>query len=155
MTKIDQDIKFVDIQTWNVYEQYEINNQIIKNQIGSFDSEFNFISATTKSFEERRSNFHGYRLKAMTEEAPPFISIDISTSTFDEESSTFDVTESVEGIYHELFNDMQKLFNFSATLHKRFDGKWGPTIVLENGSVSAEGIVQSITSGFAEMIVSQ
>ena len=155
MTKIDQDIKFVEIQTWKVYEQYEINNKIIKNQIGSFDSESNFISATTKSFEERRSNFHRYYLKAMTEEAPPFISIDISASTLDEKSSTYDVTETVEGIYHELFNDMQKLFNFSATLHKRRDGKWGPTIVLTNGSVSAEGIVLSITSGFAEMIVSQ
>ena len=36
---------------------------------------------------------------------------------------------------------------------KRKDGKWGPTNILANGSVLAGGITKSLTSGFAEMIV--
>ena len=49
---------------------------------------------------------------------------------------------------------MQKYLNFSATLRKRKDGKWGPTTVLGNGTILTAGIVESLTSGIGEMIVS-
>ena len=48
---------------------------------------------------------------------------------------------------------MQKSLNFTATLKKRKDGKWGPTTVLANGTIITEGIVKSVTTGFGEMIV--
>ena len=60
----------------------------------------------------------------MPEQAPPFISVEIPKSIKNE---SYDVTETVEGLYHEIFLDMQDLFNFSATIYKRKDGKWGPT----------------------------
>ena len=41
--------------------------------------------------------------------------------------------------------------NFTTTIHKRQDGKWGPIKRLENGSIVTAGIVESVTSGFAEM----
>ena len=50
---------------------------------------------------------------------------------------------------------MQNILNFSATLYKRIDGKWGPTTILENGTVYSEGMVQSVMSGFAEIIVDE
>ena len=56
---------------------------------------------------------------------------------------------------HEMFLVMQKELNFSATLHKRKDGKWGPTLVSPNGTIEAHGIVRSVTSGFAKMIVAR
>ena len=153
ITKINQDIKFVDVQKWKVYEHYDINNQKIMNQIGFFDSLFHYVSITTKSLEERRGNFQGYHMKAITEQVPPFITIDISNSTKDEKSATYDVTETVEGMYYEAFHEMQTMLNFSATIYKRTDGKWGPTVILENGTILSDGMVQSITSGFAEIIV--
>ena len=70
-------------------------------------------------------------------------------------SQTYDVTQSVGGIYHEIFLDMQTKFNFTATLRKRKDGKWGPTNVLANGTITTAGIVESLTSGYAEIIVTQ
>ena len=91
---------------------------------------------------------------AMTEVTTPFISLDLNSATFDETSDTYDVTNSVHGVYHDIFLIMQKYLNFSATFRKRKDGKWGPTTVLENGTVLTEGIVESLTSGFGEMIVS-
>ena len=153
-TKINQDITFVDMQTWKVYEHYKINKRTIKNQLGFFNSLFQYVPIIDKSFVERRSNFQEYHMIAMTEDTPPFISIDLSSATYDETSDTFDVTKSVAGMYYEMFLIMQKRLNFTATLRKRKDGKWGPTTVLANGTIITEGIAKSLTSGLGEMVVS-
>ena len=154
-TKINQDIKFVEMETWKVYEKYEINKINIIRQLGFFNSKFQYILLSNDSLVNRRNDFQGYNLKAMTEITVPYISIDLATASYDENSQTYDVTKSLTGLYHEIFLDMQKLFNFTATLHKRKDGQWGPTTVLKNGTISTGGIVNSLTSGFAEMIVAQ
>ena len=153
-TKINQDISFVDMQTWKVYEHYKINKRTVKNQLGFFNSAFQYVPIIIKSFVERRSNFQEYHMIAMTEDTPPFILLDLSSATYDETSDTFDVTKSVSGMYYEMFLIMQKRLNFTATLRKRKDGKWGPTTVLANGTIITEGIAKSLTSGFGEMVVS-
>ena len=153
-TKIDQDIVFVDVKTWKVYENYAINKIVIKRQLGFFNNLFEYVRTLTLSFEDRRGNFHGYQMKAMTEHYPPYLSIDLSSAKYDEKSQTFDVTNSVGGTFYHIFQELQTYLNFTYSLHKREDGKWGPTTVLANGSVIAAGITKSLTSGFAEMIVS-
>ena len=65
---------------------------------------------------------------------------------------SYDVTNSTEGMHYELYLSMQDFLNFTATLHKRKDGEYGPTTVLPNGTIEARGITESLTSGFAEMI---
>ena len=47
-TKINQDIKFVDMQTWKVYEHYKINKRTIKNQLGFFNSAFQYVHSVQK-----------------------------------------------------------------------------------------------------------
>ena len=152
-TKIDQDIVFVDVKTWKVYEKYAINKIVIKRQLGFFNNLFEYVRTLKLSFEDRRGNFHGYQMKAMTEHYPPFLSIELTSAEFDELSKTFDVTNSVEGMFYYILKDIEEYLNFTSSLHKRLDGKWGPTTVLANGSVIAGGIAKSLTSGFAEMIV--
>ena len=152
-TKIDQDIVFVDVKTWKVYEKYAINKIVIKRQLGFFNNLFEYVRTLKLSFEDRRGNFHGYQMKAMTEHYPPFLSIELTSAEYDELSKTFDVTNSVEGMFYYILKDLQEYLNFTSSLHKRLDGKWGPTTVLANGSVIAGGIAKSLTSGFAEMIV--
>ena len=152
-TKINQDIVFVDVKTWKVYENYAINNIVIKRQLGFFNNSLEYVRTMKQSFEDRRGNFHGYQMKAMTGHYPPFLSIDLSSAEYDEISETFDVTNSVEGSFYYILKELQEYWNFTSSLHNRLDGKWGPTTVLANGSVIAEGIAQSLTSGFAEMIV--
>ena len=154
-TRIDQDIKFVDIQTWTVFEHYTMNDDNVLSQLGSFNLGFQYVPTDNKTFVDRRRDFKGYKLKAMTEALPPFMSIDLSTSIYDEKSQTYDVTKSVKGLYYDLFLEMQELFNFSATYHKRKDGKGGPVTVLDNGTIIAGGFVQSLTSGFAEVFVTE
>ena len=152
-TKINQNIIFVDVKTWKVYENYAINDKIIKHQLGFFNNSLDYIQTTKLSFENRRGNFHGYQMKAMTEHGPPYLSIDLSFAEYDEMSQTFDVTNSVGGMFHGIFEDLKESLNFTSSLHKRKDGKWGPTTVLANGSVITAGIMKSVTSGFAEMVV--
>ena len=152
-TKINQDIVFVDVKTWKVYENYAINDKVIKRQLGFFSNSLDYVQTMKLSFEDRRGNFHGYQMKAMTNHYPPFISISYFSAKYDEMSKKFDVTNSVDGMFYDIFQDLQEYLNFTSSLHNRLDGKWGPTTVLANGSVIAEGIAQSLTSGFAEMIV--
>ena len=154
-TKIDQDFKFVDMQTWRVFEHYGITKKNIKNELGFFDESFNYVSKIKQTFAERRSNFQGYHMKAMVEESLPFNTIDLSSSDLDTATQTYDVTNSVEGMFYDIFLVMQEYLNFTSTLHKRSDGKWGPIVILPNGTIQAEGIIQSVTSGFAEMIVAR
>ena len=77
-----------------------------------------------------------------------------SFTKFDQKSQTYDVTESVKGLHYDLFLIMQKQLNFTSTFHKRKDGKWGPTTIFQNGTVITGGIIESVASGFAEILVS-
>ena len=155
-SKINQDIKFVNQEDWKVYEHYKINDEIIINQIGFFDNTFQYIPKSNVAFEERRRNFHGYHLKAITEEIRPLITFsNLSSAQFDQKSQTYDVTKSTQGLYHDMFLILQETLNFTATLHKRKDGKWGPVTEFPNGTIVAAGIAESVISGFGEMIVAR
>ena len=58
-------------------------------------------------------------------------------------------------MFYEMFLVMQKYLNFTSSLHKRKDGKWGPSIILENGTLITGGIIHSVASGFAEMLIAR
>jgi len=155
-SRINQDIKFVNQEDWKVYERYKINNKIIMNQLGFFDDTFNYKPKLNVIFEERRQNFQGYHLKAMTEEESPYMFFsDLPKAKFDQKSQTYDVTKSSQGLYYDMFLILQEMLNFTATLHKRKDGKWGPVTVFPNGTILTAGIIESVTSGFSEMIVAR
>ena len=155
-TKINQDIKFVNQEDWKVYEHYKINDKIIMNQLGFFDDTFHYQPKLNVIFEERRQNFQGYHLKAMTDEESPYMFFsDLSSAKFDQKSQTYDVTKSVQGLYYDMFLILQEMLNFTATLHKRKDGKWGPLTIFPNGTIVAAGIAESVISGFGEMIVTR
>ena len=152
-TKINQNVQFVVVGTWKVYECYTINGIKIMKQLGFFDIDFNYTPITTLSFEERRSNLHGYKTKIMTDEWPPRSTFNSKPATLDVKSQTYDVTNLTKGIEYDLLMDMQNYMNFTTTIHKRQDGQWGPTTILENGTIFTAGIVESVTSGYAEMIL--
>ena len=65
-TKINQNIQFVDVNTWKVYEHYVTNKKKILNELGFFDHVLHYIPVINSSFEERRSNFQGHQIKVMT-----------------------------------------------------------------------------------------
>jgi hypothetical protein len=123
--------------------------------LGFFDKNFRYIPTTIQSFVERRGNFQGHHLKAITEEDLPFIKIDLSSANYDETNQVYDVTQKVEGMYYDLFLILKEQLNFTTSIYKRKDGKWGPITILENGTRLTAGIPNSITSGFAEIGATQ
>ena len=58
-------------------------------------------------------------------------------------------------MFYDIFVVMQKHLNFSASLHKRQDGKWGLGWRNENGTIEIEGMFESMTSGFADITVAR
>ena len=78
---------------------YKINDQSIINHLGFFNRYFKYIPITTKSLENRRSDFQGYHMKAMMEISYPFTSIDLSKSIYDANTDTYDVTKTVGGFF--------------------------------------------------------
>ena len=58
-TRINQDIKFIDITTWKVYEHYTINREIKFNQLGFLSSVYQYRTIIKSTFLERRGNFQG------------------------------------------------------------------------------------------------
>ena len=152
-SKINQDVKFVNLKSRRVYEHYEINGQIINQQLGYFNLDFEYIPLIKQSLLERRNDFRGYHLIAMAETYFPFFYFNLSLASYEENSQTFDVTNVAKGMFYDMFLLMQENLNFTATIKKRKDSKWGPTTLLANGTVLPSGIVKSVTSGFAEMIV--
>ena len=154
-TKINQDIQFVNTESWEVYEHYTVNNKKIQTKLGFFDKNFKYIPTTLQSFVQRRGNFQGHHLRAITEEDFPYIKIDLSSAKYDETNQVYDVTQKVEGMYYDMFLILKEQLNFTASIHKRKDGKWGPITILENGTALIAGIPNSITSGFAEIGLTQ
>ena len=72
-TRINQDIKFVDIDTWKVFEHFTINNEKMLNQLGFFDSFFQYKLVSKTPFLDRRNDFQGYKMVAITAEIGPYI----------------------------------------------------------------------------------
>ena len=71
--EISKDIRFVDVQTWKVYEYYDINEKSFTRQLGFFNPMFQYISTIDDSLVQRRSDLQGYHLRAMTEIGRNFV----------------------------------------------------------------------------------
>ena len=56
----------------------------------------------------RRQNFQGYHVTAMTEKYFPFSYFDLELAAFDDKSQTYDVTNSTQGLFNDMFRIMQK-----------------------------------------------
>ena len=59
IAEINQDIKFINIYTWKVYEHYTINGVNTLNYLGFFNATFQYNSIIKLPFSERRANFQG------------------------------------------------------------------------------------------------
>ena len=108
-TRINQEIYFIDTSTWKVYEHYTINEQMFKNQVGFFNAAFQYQPIIEKPFLDRRGNFQGYKMKAMTEQVPsPYVYIDLTNAQLDVTSQTYDVTHSTQGMFYDIFMILQE-----------------------------------------------
>ena len=111
-TKINQDVKFIQLDTWRIYEHYVINGQVINQEIGYFDVEFKYIPTMEENLLKRRHTFQGYHMTVMTEKYFPFSYFDLESASYDDKSQTYDVTNIAQAQCTELIiNEILKIFN--------------------------------------------
>ncbi len=153
--RIDQRVYHFNSDTGTMSETYTINKIAVTNILGHVDQRTASYIPTSEgllTFESRRSNFHGYHIIAMTERDASTVIFDKSyqqLSIFHDGNKTFDVTQFSSGSYINFLNMLAKDFNFTYSLYKREDGKWGG--IDKNGNVY--GMMGNLVDGSAEMIV--
>lgn len=151
---IHQDIKLIDLQTLKVYECYSINEKVMENQLGLLKFDFQgleYQETMDLHLIQRRANFQGYPLKAMTEVEPPFITLNMELAPLADEYY-YNVTNVVQGMFYDLLLYMQKDLNFTTEILKRPHYEWGTVEQLANGTLATSGMIQSLVNGDAEMI---
>ena len=129
---------------------------MFKNQLGFFNPAFQYQPIIEKPFLDRRGNFQGYKMKAMTEQVPsPYVYIDLTNAQLDVTSQTYDVTHSTQGMFYDIFIILQEKLNFTATLHKRKDSQFGYAKVLPNRTIIKSKVHADVAEGDAEFIVAR
>ena len=158
---IGEEVYFLDKNTFKIYEAYMINNVHVKRYLGEFH-ESNKTSALfspseefVDSFLDRRGDFHGIQLIAMTEQWLSYISLPdnlVDQSDYFQENETYDVTNIASGSYKNALSYLEQSLNFSTKLYKRKDGVWGMPKIMPNGSTHLSGMLKSITESHIDMI---
>ena len=151
------EVYYVDQQTKEAFESYEINDVQVKTKLGRFDektNKFQWEDIETE-FMKRRSDFHGIELTAMTE-ASGLINIDPAYKqdlNFHKSKDAYLVTDFVSGLYHEILLELEKKLNFTTSIYKRKDGGWGFVYPSVNGSFTATGMVGDLFFNRADLVV--
>ena len=153
--KQNHDIKFIDLNTLTVSEQYSSNKMNIFRELGYFDSSFTYHNAVKKKFENRRIDFQKYPLKILTENEPPFTLLNLENLVYDHITKTYDVTETAQGIFIEIIRALAEYLNLSISIlkiNKKLGSGWGAVKVLENGTILTTEMIDWLVNDKAEMI---
>ena len=143
---INQQILFYFDDTQELFEAYTINDSNIVRRLGSVSDEswFQWDKDVNPNFIQRRSNFQGVSLKAMTEFRGNLINANPSFLTdapYFPENETYLLNGFTYGIYHDVLNVLQNHLNFSTQLFKRKDGAWGMVYPQDDGTFKTVGFV--------------
>ena len=155
---IDRKVLLIHEISQEVHEIYHINNKSIQQKLGTFDKTtyaFKWENVQ-KDFVERRSNFHGITLRAMTETTGNEIALYpnfTKTATFFPNNETYLVTDYVYGIFFDVLMELQKQLNFTTILYKRKEIAWGFVYPQNDGTFEATGIVGDLFFDKVDMVV--
>ena len=143
---IHQQILFYFDDTRDLFEAYTINDSNIVRRLGfvSNESWFQWDKDVNPNFIQRRSNFQGVSLKAMTEFRGNLINANTSFLTdapYFPENETYLLNGFTYGIYHDVLNVLQDHLNFSTRLFKRKDGAWGMVYPQDDGTFRTVGFI--------------
>ncbi len=129
--RLDQEVLFLDKQSWSLLEVYKVSGTVVQTLLGYFDianMTFN-KSENSKSFVQRRSNFHGLHMIGLSEHEPPESYLDPEfeqLAPFYPGNETYDITSHMtHGRYVDLTRQMSEELNFTFSIYKRKDGVWG------------------------------
>ena len=156
---INKKVYFIKESTKEVHETYIIINKVIQNKLGTFSAlNHNFIweENIKQDFLERRSNFHGLTLTAMTEMTGNDMKLHknyTEMAEFFPNNDTYLVTGFTDGIYNDIVTGLQNQLNFTIQFYKRKKVAWGFVYPQEDGTYKATGMVGDLFFGRVDMVV--
>ena len=158
---INQRMFFLSTDRKTIAEMYRIGDQEVRRILGHLDTDNNSIGyqavKNLDSFTERRSNFMGKELDAMTDQQAPFLVIDKEKEMKQlekgwigsEGNQVRDVSnETMSGYFYTVLKCLEKRLNFTAKLWMRKDGNFGRPY---NGTWN--GMIGNIVRAEADFIV--
>ena len=154
--QINQEVYFLS-PSLDLFEKYIVNHQIIIQRLGNFVND-SFIPNTLvkQNFFKRRQDFYGFGMIAVTEEIESAIEINLKNATYFPYNQTFDVTNSIQGSFFDIWKNLETTFNFTTKIYIRKERKgWGVPSQLPNGTILiSDGIVKDVWSGKAHVLLS-
>ncbi len=151
--QLDQIMFVIRMADLKMYETYTVNGIKVSNTVGYFelsgDNQLAFVFDLTWS-PNLRNNFHGAHLTALTEQSPPysvFVQDYLKKAKYFETNQTYDVTNLVSGVYHDIIDDMAEHLNFTYSVYKRRDGVWGTVV-----DGKPKGMLGNLADGSADLI---
>ena len=155
-TQINQEVYFLS-PSLDLIEKYTVNDQIIIQRLGHFVND-SFIPNTLveQNVFKRRQDFHGFGMMAMTEKIESAIEINIENATYFPSNQTYDVTNSIQGSFFDIWKNLETTLNFTTKIYIRNETKgWGVPSQLSNGTiVLSDGVVNDVWSGKAHVLLS-
>ena len=154
--QINQEVYFLS-PSLDLFEKYIVNHQIIIQRLGNFVND-SFIPNTLvkQNFFKRRQDFYGFGMIAVTEEIESAIEINLKNATYFPYNQTFDVTNSIQGSFFDIWKNLETTLNFTTKIYIRNKTKgWGVPSQLPNGTILlSDGVVKDVWSGQAHVLLS-
>ena len=152
-TQINQEVYFL-YPSLDLIEKYIVNDQIIIQRLGHFIND-SFIPNTLveQNFLKRRQDFRGFGMIAMTVEIESAIEIN-GNATYFPSNQTYDVTNSIQGSFFDIWNNFETTLNFTTKIYKRNDKIWGVPSKSNGTIVLSDGVVNDVWSGKAHVLLS-
>ena len=156
---IDKRVFIVNKSSKEVFETYQIGDHHIHQKLGKFNNftnDFVWTKGIAKDYIERRSNFHGIELKAMTETIGTLIMLDseyVQNARYFSENETYLVNDYISGAFHDILLELQSQINFTTKFFKRKERSWGYVYPQKNGSYVATGMVGDLFFNRADLAV--
>ena len=153
--KINDEIYFFNENTNKVYETYLQNNIKIKRHLGTLHQGSKLVWHENPTFVDRRSDFLGIHMKAMTEEDGTWVKIKNSFLTeapYFPNNGTYDVTDYASGVVMEMFKTLTSQLNFTIKYYLRKDRRTGNVSKFPNGTLIGSGTVGDVFFGRADII---
>ena len=108
-----------------MFESYTINNRKIHQKIGRIEeitNSFVWEVGISSNFIRRRSNFHGLKLKGMTQFTGTLMNAKssyVDEAPYNESIQAFQVEDYTYGVFNDVLKFLEHHFNFSTILYKR------------------------------------
>ena len=119
--EINQQIYFLT-SSLELHEMYTVNGHVITKKLVYFVGNLLIpIDSIEQNLLKRRKNFHGFQMIGMTDTIPSAIQINIENATYFSSNQTYDVTNSMQGSYYDIWKNLEIVLNFT-TKEKRETG---------------------------------